>query len=128
MLVLQQIPVDTHLEIGSRGLIVDFRDLIFTIGLTIAKFDDREPLVVEIHTKRPFILSTITEHRHTGTHQIERYGKTTKHRDGVFLHREELRLGGSRRSRQQQEQTNNARCPDRGRNESSYRHNPRLSI
>ena len=71
MFLLEQVTIDTHLEIrGLRGVMV-LRDIIFAVGPTQTDLHQREPLIVEIQAERSFILAIVREHGHACTHQIE---------------------------------------------------------
>lgn len=99
MLVLQQINVDTHAEIGGSGLIRDIGGFVgVVIGLADTKFHDGKPLVVQIDAQASSYLATIAEHQTGRTNEVERHLKTSEQRNGILLHAEhfQLRMGCGR--------------------------------
>ena len=106
MFIFQQVLVNTDTEVRCLRLIRDARHLIgLMVGLAIANLHNRKPFVVNVHSKRAFILTIVRQLHHSKTHQVERDGKATERRDGVLLKGEKLPLGRGTCCRYQQQQS-----------------------
>ena len=58
MLLVHDIDIGTHTEIGSTGVIIDARHtVVIMVGTTNAQLDNREILVMKIHPERSLVLS-----------------------------------------------------------------------
>ena len=107
MLVLQNVPVHTNAEIGRRGLIGNTGHfVVFMIGLADTRFEDGEPLVVQVDSQGTLIFTVVAQNHHSWSNEVKRHGESSEEGDGVLFQTEHLHLCLRCHRQDQHEQAN----------------------